>query len=65
MADKCRFEGETVRHFNAGKLAVFELVLAEKVNKTDVGVNIISKFFSSVEKLERQILAVFSQFTRI
>jgi len=41
MADKCRFEGETVRHFNAGKLAVFELK-AEKVNKTDVGVNIIS-----------------------
>ena len=55
MAAKCRFEGETVRHFNAGKLAVFEL-RAEKVNKTDVGVNIISKCFSSVEKLERKIL---------
>ena len=47
MADKCRFEGETVRHFNAGKLAVFEL-RAEKVNKTDVGVNIISKFFWAI-----------------
>ena len=24
-AEKCKFEGETVRHFNAGKLAIFEL----------------------------------------
>ena len=45
MADKCRFEGETVRHFNAGKLAVFEL-RAEKSRKDDIQVNIISKFIT-------------------
>ena len=41
MADNCRFEGETVRHFNAGKLAVFEL-RAPNNRKDDVHVNIIS-----------------------
>ena len=41
MADNCRFEGETVRHFNAGKLAVFELK-APNNRKDDVHVNIIS-----------------------
>lgn len=43
MADKCRFEGETVRHFNAGKLAVFEL-RAPNNRRDDIQVNIISKF---------------------
>ena len=41
MADNCRFEGETVRHFNAGKLAVFELK-APNSRRDDVHVNIIS-----------------------
>ena len=42
MADNCRFEGETVRHFNAGKLAVFEM-RAPNCRKDDIQVNIISK----------------------
>ena len=41
-ADKCKFEGETVRHFNAGKLAVFELK-APGHKREDVEVSIISK----------------------
>ena len=40
-ADKCKFEGDTVRHFNAGKLATFE-VKAPGYKKEDVEVNIIS-----------------------
>jgi len=40
-ADKCKFEGETVRHFNAGKLAVFELK-APGHKREDVEVSIIS-----------------------
>jgi len=40
-ADKCKFVGETVRHFNAGKLASFEL-FAPGAKKGDVDVNIIS-----------------------
>ena len=42
-ADKCKFEGETVRHFNAGKLAIFEL-RAPGHKREDIQVNIISKF---------------------
>ena len=42
-ADKCKFVGETVRHFNAGKPATFEL-FAPGAKKTDVDVNIISKY---------------------
>ena len=42
-ADKCRFEGDAVRHFNAGKLATFEL-RAPGHKKEDVEVNIISEF---------------------
>ena len=41
-AEKCKFEGETVRHFNAGKLATFELRAPGHAAK-DVQVNIISK----------------------
>ena len=41
-AEKCKFEGETVRHFNAGKLAVFELK-APGHKREDVEVSIISK----------------------
>ena len=41
-ADKCKFEGETVRHFNAGKLAVFELK-APGHKREDVEVSIISR----------------------
>ena len=41
-ADKCKFVGETVRHFNAGKPATFEL-FAPGAKKGDVDVNIISK----------------------
>jgi hypothetical protein len=44
MADKCRFEGETVRHFNAGKLAVFELK-APNHRRDEIQVNIISKYY--------------------
>ena len=40
-AEKCKFEGETVRHFNAGKLAVFELK-APGHKREDVEVSIIS-----------------------
>ena len=43
MADNCRFEGETVRHFNAGKLAVFEM-RAPNCRKDEIQVNIISKY---------------------
>ena len=48
-AEKCKFVGETVRHFNAGKPATFEM-FAPGAKKGDVEVNIISKFpiFSSV-----------------
>ena len=42
-AEKCKFVGETVRHFNAGKPATFEL-FAPGARKGDVAVNIISKF---------------------
>ena len=38
-----RSEGETVRHFNAGKLAIFEL-RAPGHKREDIQVNIISKF---------------------
>ena len=41
-AEKCKFVGETVRHFNAGKPATFEL-FAPGSKKGDVDVNIISK----------------------
>ena len=41
-AEKCKFVGETVRHFNAGKHATFEL-FAPGAKKGDVAVNIISK----------------------
>ena len=41
-AEKCKFVGETVRHFNAGKPATFEL-FAPGHKKGDVDVNIISK----------------------
>ena len=44
MADNCRFEGETVRHFNAGKLAVFEM-RAPNCRKDEIQVNIISKYY--------------------
>ncbi|XP_059081072.1 uncharacterized protein LOC131878933 [Tigriopus californicus] len=40
-AEKCKFLGETVRHFNAGKLATFELK-APGHKKEDIEVNIIS-----------------------
>merc|ERR1719288_300271 len=40
-AEKCKFVGETVRHFNAGKPATFEL-FAPGAKKGDVDVNIIS-----------------------
>merc|ERR1719397_2179062 len=40
-AEKCKFVGETVRHFNAGKPATFEL-FAPGHKKGDVDVNIIS-----------------------
>ena len=40
-AERCKFEGETVRHFNAGKLAVFELK-APGHKREDVAVSIIS-----------------------
>lgn len=40
-AEKCTFVGETVRHFNAGKPATFEL-FAPGNKKGDVEVNIIS-----------------------
>jgi hypothetical protein len=41
-AEKCKFEGDTMRHFNAGKLATFELKAPGHPAK-DVQVNIISK----------------------
>ena len=41
-AEKCKFVGETVRHFNAGKPATFEL-FAPGAKKGDVDVNIISE----------------------
>ena len=41
-AEKCKFEGDTMRHFNAGKLATFEL-RAPGYTAKDVQVNIISK----------------------
>ena len=41
-AEKCKFEGDTVRHFNAGKLATFEL-RAPGYTAKDIQVNIISK----------------------
>lgn len=41
-AEKCKFVGETVRHFNAGKLATFEM-FAPGTKKAEVAVNIISK----------------------
>ena len=44
-AEKCKFEGETVRHFNAGKLATFELRAPGHTAK-DITVNIISEFCS-------------------
>merc|ERR1719295_1116091 len=40
-ADKCKFVGDTVRHFNAGKPATFEM-FAPGAKKSDVEVNIIS-----------------------
>ena len=43
-AEKCKFVGETVRHFNAGKPATFEL-FAPGAKKGDVDVNIISKSY--------------------
>jgi hypothetical protein len=43
-AEKCKFVGETVRHFNAGKPATFEM-FAPGAKKPDINVNIISKFF--------------------
>lgn len=43
-AEKCKFVGETVRHFNAGKLATFEM-FAPGTKKAEVDVNIISKYF--------------------
>lgn len=43
-AEQCKFLGETVRHFNAGKLATFELKApAKSTKKEDIQVNIISK----------------------
>ena len=48
-ADKCKFVGETVRHFNAGKVASFEL-FAPGTKKTDVNVNIISKLIIIMHK---------------
>jgi hypothetical protein len=56
-ADKCKFVGETVRHFNAGKPATFEL-FAPGAKKADIAVNIISKsrwkrlFIQNVRSLE-------------
>lgn len=41
-AEKCQFEGETVRHYNAGKLATFELK-APGHKREDIEINIISK----------------------
>ena len=41
-AEKCKFVGETVRHFNAGKLATFEM-FAPGTKKAEIAVNIISK----------------------
>ena len=46
-ADKCKFVGDTVRHFNAGKLATFEL-FAPGAKKGDGDVNIISKLYSNI-----------------
>ena len=40
-AEKCKFEGETVRHFNAGKLAIFELK-APGHKREEIEVSIIS-----------------------
>ena len=51
MADKCRFEGETVRHFNAGKPATFEL-FAPGAKKGDVDVNIISKSLPNLSRVQ-------------
>ena len=45
-AEKCKFVGETVRHFNAGKPATFEL-FAPGAKKGDVDVNIISEYLFS------------------
>ena len=42
-AEQCQFEGETVRHYNAGKLAKFELK-APGHKREDIEINIISKF---------------------
>ena len=51
-AEKCKFEGETVRHFNAGKLAVFELK-APGHKREDVEVSIISKLLGLlIESIE-------------
>ena len=44
-ADKCQFVGETVKHFNAGKIATFQ-VKAPGHKKEDIEVNIISKFMN-------------------
>ena len=55
-ADKCKFVGETVRHFNAGKLASFEL-FAPGAKKGDVDVNIISKSLPNLSRLQGEILS--------
>ena len=65
MADKCRFEGETVRHFNAGKLAVFEL-RAPNHRKDEIQVNIISKnFLIKVQKKVFKFLKEFKDFLSV
>ena len=46
-AEKCKFVGDTVRHFNAGKVGTFEL-FAPGTRKGDVAVNIISKFITII-----------------
>ena len=46
-AEKCKFVGETVRHFKAGKVATFEM-FAPGAKKSDITVNIISKSFCSL-----------------
>ena len=62
-AEKCKFEGETVRHFNAGKLAVFELK-APGHKREDVEVSIISKLLGLLIESRKNDLKILSGFDK-
>ena len=62
-AEKCKFEGETVRHFNAGKLAVFELK-APGHKREDVEVSIISKLSGLLIESRENDFKILSSFDK-